>query len=52
LLLREILLTEPVDELDFREFLGRVHVWLQLSHKPGFFGFAGRAPKSGLGVKA
>jgi|GEM_PF-2507416 len=36
-LLREILLTEP-DELDSREFLGRLPVWLQLSRRPEFFG--------------
>ena len=37
-LLKEILLDEPEpeDELDFREFLGRVHVWLRLLCRPEF----------------
>lgn len=29
-------------ELDFREFLGRLHVWLQLLHRSELPGFEGR----------
>jgi len=50
-LLREILLDEPEDELDVREFLGRVHVWLQLLRWPEFLGFEGRESKSVLSGK-
>jgi hypothetical protein len=40
--LRELILTEPADELDIREFLGRVHVWLKLLRRCEFLGFEGR----------
>ena len=49
--LRELILNEPADALDFREFLGRLHVWLQLLHRSEFLGLEGRASRSVQGGK-